>query len=256
MRGFWLAGWLWILALGMVVLSSDHARAEGKTGEVNKKYHGLVKALGEKIESEEEFDLSKPEELHKLAEYLGNGEIMELQKEREVNILAISWDLGLWTVVVFVLLLFVLKKLAWTPWLEGIHRRESNIKEALSEAQNARNQAQLMRAELQKEMNSAAEKVRQIMDEARRDAQRAKDEMIVHARAEIQGERERLQREIAMARDQALQELWSQTAQLATLISSRAIRRQLTVDDHRRLVDDAIAELRNVETNGGVRLST
>src|SRR5947209_2564179 len=76
MRGFWFAGWLWILALGMVVLSSDHARAEGKTGEVNKKYHGLVKALGEKIESEEEFDLSKPEELHKLAEYLGNGEIM------------------------------------------------------------------------------------------------------------------------------------------------------------------------------------
>jgi len=122
----------------------------------------------------------------------------------------------------------------------------------LAEAQRARAEAEQMRAELQKEMSGAQEKIRQLMEEARRDAQRAKDEMVAHARAEIQGERERLQREIGMARDQALQELWSQTAQLATLISAKAIRRQLNLEDHRRLVDEAIAELGTVGKTVGV----
>jgi F-type H+-transporting ATPase subunit b len=57
-------------------------------------------------------------------------------------------------------------------------------------------------------------------------------------------ERERLRRDISTARDQALQEIWNQTAQLATLISAKAIRRELTDEDHRRLVDEALAELR------------
>ena len=93
-------------------------------------------------------------------------------------------------------------------------------------------------------MDRASEKVRAILDEARSDAQRAAEEMLGKTRMEIQKERERLHREIAMARDQALQEIWNQTAQLATLISAKAIRRQLSADDHHRLVDEAIAELR------------
>jgi F-type H+-transporting ATPase subunit b len=162
------------------------------------------------------------------------------------DILSPRADLGIWTIVVFVLLFLVLRKYAWGPILQGLQTREENIKEALAQAQRARDEAQAMRAELQKEMSHAQDKVRELMDEARRDAQRARDEMIAQARAEIQSERERLQREIGMARDQALQELWTQTAQLATLVSAKVIRRQLSVDDHRRLVDEALGELRTV----------
>jgi F-type H+-transporting ATPase subunit b len=52
-----------------------------------------------------------------------------------------------------------------------------------------------------------------------------------------------LQREIAAARDQALQQIWNQTANLATQISAKLLRRQLTPDDNRRLVDEALAEI-------------
>jgi F-type H+-transporting ATPase subunit b len=153
-------------------------------------------------------------------------------------------DLAIWTFVVFLVLLFVLGRYAWRPMLEGLQKREHNIRAAQEDAERAREQAQRLRAELQAQMDRAAEQVRDLMDAARRDAQHATEEMLARARVEIQKERERLHREIAMARDQALQEIWNQTAQLATLISAKAIRRQLTTDDHRRLVDDAIAELR------------
>jgi F-type H+-transporting ATPase subunit b len=240
-----------LLACGILLLPPGSARAEEKK-EAGNKYRALVQIPEEKEEREITFDASNPSELHKLTDLLSKGEVEEMQKEKEVNILAISWDLGLWTAVVFILLLVVLHKMAWKPWLQGIHRREANIKEALAEAQRARTEGQQMRAELQKEMSGAQDKVRQLMEEARRDAQRAKDEMITDARKEIQGERERLQREIGLARDQALQELWTQTAQLATLVSAKAIRRHLNIEDHRRLVDEAIAELRTVGKDGSL----
>ena len=238
-----------LLACGGLLLPHCPARADDKK-DARKKYKALVHLPGEKEEQEKIFDASKPADLHELTDLLSKGEVEELQAEKDINILALSWDLGLWTAVVFILLLVVLHKMAWKPWLQGIHRRETNIKEALAEAQRARTEGQQMRAELQKEMSGAQDKVRQLMEEARRDAQRAKDEMITDARKEIQGERERLQREIGLARDQALQELWTQTAQLATLVSAKAIRRQLNIEDHRRLVDEAIAELRTVGKDG------
>src|SRR5262249_36735931 len=112
-------------------------------------------------------------------------------------------------------------------------------------AQRAREEAKVLQERFAKEMNEAQERVRDVMDQARRDAQSMRDDMIAKAKSEIQTERERLRHEIEMARDQALQQIWDQSARLATLTSAKAIRRELDVEDHRRLVDEAIAELRH-----------
>jgi len=192
-----------------------------------------------------EFDLSKKEDVEKVKALLAEGRIEELRPKKPVNILDLTWDVALWTVVVFLVLYFVLKKMAWGPMLEGLQKREHNIHGALEEAQKAREEAQVMRQQWQKEMERSADKVREIMDEARRDAQILHDDMTAKARAEIQTEKDRLVREMDRAKDQAVQELWNQSAHLATLISAKTIRRQLTEDDHRRLVDEAMAELGN-----------
>jgi F-type H+-transporting ATPase subunit b len=152
-------------------------------------------------------------------------------------------DLTLWTIVVFLVLLFVLKKFAWKPMLDGLQRREQNIRAAMEEAQRARDEAQKIQSQFQAQMNQASERVREMMDSARKDAQQLNDEMVAKAKSEITAERDRLRREIDSARDQALSEIWKQTAQLASQISAKAIRRGLNEDDHRRLVDEALTEL-------------
>ncbi len=174
------------------------------------------------------------------------------EEQGAAQILGWSIDLALFTIVVFLLLLFVLSRFAWKPMLEGLQKREENIRSALEDAQRARDEAQKVREQLQAEMNQAAQKVRDMMDATRRDAERSSNEMIAKTRAEIQTERERLRREIDLATDQALQQIWNQTAQLATLVSAKAIRRQLNEEDHRRLVDEAITELRHAG-NGNAR---
>jgi F-type H+-transporting ATPase subunit b len=165
------------------------------------------------------------------------------------SIFDLRFDLGLWSIVVFLALLFILWKYAWGPILEGLQKREQTIRGAIKEAQTARDEAHNLRAQFQKELDHAQEKVRGILDEARRDAERLHQDMTAKARAEIQAERDRLRREIDTAKDQALQDIWSQSAQLATLISAKAIRRQLNPDDHRRLVDDALSELKQAGTD-------
>jgi F-type H+-transporting ATPase subunit b len=185
-------------------------------------------------------DPAGPEERHAPeAGHSAHGD----HKAEQVDIFTKALDLGIWTVVVFLVLLFVLGKYAWKPMLEGLRKREENIHNALEEAKRARDEAQTAREQFQRELDRAHQTVREILDEARRDAQHTKEEIVAQARGEIQTERDRLRREIETARDQALQELWNQTAQLATLVSAKAIRRELSPEDHGRLIDEALAEL-------------
>jgi F-type H+-transporting ATPase subunit b len=171
------------------------------------------------------------------------------QQSEQVEIFRPAIELGIWTVAVFGLLLILLRVLAWGPMIEGLQKREQAIHGAIQEAARTREEAQRLRDQLQTQMDHAAERVRDLMDEARRNAQQHQDEMIAAARTEIQSERDRLRREIETARDQALQELWSQTARLATVVSAKAIRRHLSEDDHRRLVDEALAEVNRAMTD-------
>jgi F-type H+-transporting ATPase subunit b len=167
----------------------------------------------------------------------------EAGEPKEPGLFERALDLSIWTIVVFLVLLFVLRKYAWKPLLEGLEQREHSIHAAMEEAKKAREEAQALRNALAEEAAKAQDRVREVLDQARRDAERMTAEMMTRAKAEIQSERDRLRREIETARDQAIQELWNQTAQLATLVSSKAIRRQLTTEDHRRLVEEAIEEL-------------
>src|SRR5262249_51818420 len=82
-----------------------------------------------------------------------------------------------------------------------------------------------------------------LMEEARRKGQELAEEMRAKANADIATERQRLRREIETATDQALQTIWTKTADLATEIAGKAVGRELTGEDHQRLIDEAMKEL-------------
>jgi F-type H+-transporting ATPase subunit b len=181
-----------------------------------------------------------------LAVALGSTALTALPQTAQAadeGILSPRFDLGIWTIVIFVALLLILRKFAWGPLLEGLTKREQSIREAVEEAKKARDETARVTAEFKAKMDQAYAEIPKMMDEARRDAQNLAEEMRAKANQDIQTERARLRREIDIARDQALQELWNQAAQLATLISAKAIGRSLSEDDHRRLVDEALGEM-------------
>ena len=159
------------------------------------------------------------------------------------NILEPRFDLSLWAIVIFVILFLVLRKFAWGPILEGLTKREQNIEGALDEAKKVREELGKQHADFQKQLADANQQIPKLLEAARRDAEHLKEEMRTQAATDINAERQRLRREIDVAKDQALQEIWNLAANLATVISARAIRKALAPEDHRRLVDEALAEI-------------
>jgi F-type H+-transporting ATPase subunit b len=165
------------------------------------------------------------------------------------NPLGILYDTATWSVVVFFGMLFILKSRAWGPILEGLKKREETIRSSLEEAKKTREEMETMRTEFQKELAEAHQQIPLLMEQARKKAEELANDMRAKAAADIQTERVRLRHEVEIAKDQALKELWEQAAQLATLISAKAIGRSLTEDDHRRLIDAAMEEIRQGARN-------
>jgi F-type H+-transporting ATPase subunit b len=160
------------------------------------------------------------------------------------------YDLAIYTLIVFLLLVVILGKFAWGPMMSGLDKREAGLLKTHEDAEAAREEAKKALAEVQARLAKTHEEIRGMLDEARRDAQVVKDQLRAEASADAQAERERMRREIETARDQALQDIYQQSVMLAALVSTKAIKRELTPSDHSRLLDEALADLK---TNMGTK---
>ena len=162
--------------------------------------------------------------------------------------------LAIWTVAVFLGLLALLGKFAWKPLVHALHNREEHLEHCLLQSEQARNDAERLLAEHRRLMAETDDKVRAILHQAQRDAQASATEVLRQAQAEADASRERATRDIATARDQALADIWGQTAEVAVSVAGRVLGKNLGDDDRRRLLDQAIAELPSAPNGkGGAR---
>jgi F-type H+-transporting ATPase subunit b len=163
--------------------------------------------------------------------------------EEESNIFKGALDLSIWTIVVFLVLFFVLRKFAWGPMMEGLENREKNIRGELEGAQKANAEAQTLRQEFERKINEAQQQVRAMIDEARKNGEQLKTDLVNQGTAAIQAEKDRARRELQTEAEQERVKLFQQVTQLASLVSAKAVRRQLTIEDQHRLVDEALNDL-------------
>jgi F-type H+-transporting ATPase subunit b len=155
------------------------------------------------------------------------------------------WDLAAYTVVVFGLVFVILSRYAFPNIVAGLKKREDAIAAAKDEALVAKAEAEAMRKKLADEFAVANDKIRALLEEARRDADALRVKEREVGQKEAATERERAKREIEAAKDAALQEIYQKSVDLATMISTKAVRRTMSADDHRRLVDESLADLKN-----------
>lgn len=148
------------------------------------------------------------------------------------------------TLVVFSGLLTVLYLFAWGPILKGLAAREAAQFQAVEAARQARDEAAAMRAGLEAEMAKANERVKETLAEARRDAEALRAREREAGERDAAAERERAKQEIQAAKDAALNDIYKQAVELATLLSAKTLSRQISADDHTRLVDESLAELK------------
>ena len=147
------------------------------------------------------------------------------------------------TLVVFGALLAILYTFAWGPILKGLQARETAQFQAIEDAKKAREEAAALRTQLQTEMSKAADQVRAILEEARRDAEALRASEREAAAKEAEAERERVRRDLALERESLIKDVYTQAVELATLMATKAARVQVSVEKHSKLLDESIAEL-------------
>ncbi len=156
--------------------------------------------------------------------------------------LSVDPDLMIWTLVVFVILLIVLGKFAWGPIIEGLDRREQNIANHIAEAQRNHEAAKTLLAQYEQKLADAAGDVRELLEEARRDAEHTKQAIMAEAKAAADVERTRALHDIDEATNQALKSLAERSAELAVDLAGKILQSKLSAADHQRLIAEAMAK--------------
>ena len=160
-------------------------------------------------------------------------------------------DLGnmIWTLVIFLLVVVVLGKFAWGPILEALRGREEFIRSALEEAKADREKAEAALKEYEDRLNEARAEATAIVEEGRRDGEKVKRKVEEEAREEASRMIERAKTEISLATEGAVQELYSRSAALATDMAEKILRRELSPQDHERLIAESLAEMEGLKEN-------
>jgi F-type H+-transporting ATPase subunit b len=150
-------------------------------------------------------------------------------------------DLAIYTFLVFALLLGLLYKYAWGPVTEGLERREMSIRDNIAAAEAARLKAEKMLAEHAAKLDKVQDEVREILAEARRDAEHTKNDIMATAQKEAEATRQRAVQDIERARDQAMDELFAHMGRVVSEATEQVLGRALTGADNDRLIDEALS---------------
>jgi F-type H+-transporting ATPase subunit b len=153
-----------------------------------------------------------------------------------------SYGLFIWQVLVFVLLIFLLRKFAWKPILEAVNEREESIEGALKAAEKAREEMKSLQADNEAVLREAREERERILKEARdmknkiiteaKDAAaKEADKAIVSAKAAIEAEK-----------TAAIAALKNQAASLSIDVAEKILGQELSAENKQTAMIGKIIE--------------
>ena len=151
--------------------------------------------------------------------------------------------LMIWTLVCFAITFFVLRKFAFGPIQKTIDDRRARIRDSVEEAERARAEAKNLLEEHRALIGQAKTEAGGILAEARKVADSQRD----RAREEIEEDRQRrledTRKQIEAETARALEQIRSEVAELTLVATAKVTGKVLDRDDHRKLIEDAIADL-------------
>jgi len=155
---------------------------------------------------------------------------------------SINWTL-VFNLINFAILLYVLKRLLFKPALAYLDKRREQIAGHMAAAQESEREAAALAGERARELAGARERASGILG----DAQARSVEMIEEAKREAKAEAERIvsaaRAQMEQERDEMIRDLKAAYAEVAILGAERILDREVKIEDHRRLLDQLVAEI-------------
>jgi F-type H+-transporting ATPase subunit b len=168
-------------------------------------------------------------------------------------LIKVTPGLMIWTIISFLITLFVLTRYAFGPVQRMIDARRERIENALNEADNAREEARHLLEEHRKLIGQAKTESEEILAEARRVADAQRERVREETEEDRQRRLEETRRQIEQATAQALGQIRDEVGRLSLLAAEKITRKSLTDADQQRLIDEALAEIDFSQLEGSPR---
>ena len=152
--------------------------------------------------------------------------------------------LFIWTILVFVVLLTLLKKFAWGPLLAALEERQEGIRKSLDDAAQARKELEQVQEESNRLVAKARADADAIIAASRADALKLQEELRAKARLEAEGIVKNAEREIQQQTTQSLAQIREEAVDLSLSIASKLIQRNLSKKDNETLIQDTLKQIR------------
>lgn len=164
-------------------------------------------------------------------------------EEGEPGLFSINLGLSIWTIVVFLLLVFLLGKFAWGPILAAVDARESGIQASLDEAARMRAEALEIMEEHKRQLADSRRQAQQIIAESREAGEQLRREIEEEARKEGQRTVERAKKEIEREKDAAVVAVRREAVEIAIAAAARIIHERLDDPADRKLIAKYLDEV-------------
>jgi F-type H+-transporting ATPase subunit b len=154
-----------------------------------------------------------------------------------------SLGLMIWTLLVFLVTMYVLKRLAFPRIQEALDRRANAIRESLEHAEQTREEADKILAEYRARLKEAREQADDIVARARRAAEGARAEAVEAGKSKREELVAAARRDIEAETRRSLERIRNEVADLTVLATEKVTRKTLDPDDQKRLIEEALAEV-------------
>ena len=158
-------------------------------------------------------------------------------------LISVTPGLMIWTIVCFLIALFVLKRYAFGPIQTAIDARRDRIAQAIAEADSARAEAR----ELLEQHRALIGQAKSESAEILADARKVGDAQLARVKNEAEADRvrrlEETRKQIEAETSRALDQIRSEVADLTVVATQRVIGKVLDTADQRRLIDEAVEGL-------------
>jgi len=151
--------------------------------------------------------------------------------------------LFIWTIVTFLVLLGLLAKFAWRPLLQALESRQERIRKSLEDAERARQELERLQQDSAKMMQQARMEAESIVTQTRADAERLREELKQKAKDEADNILRNAQQQIQLQTRQAIQQIRREVADIAVLLASKLLERNIAKEDNARLIDDTLKQI-------------
>lgn len=154
----------------------------------------------------------------------------------------LSFDPGLfmWTIVTFLIVLFILKWKAWEPLMSALDKREKDIKNALSAADRAKENAEKASQDYEELIKKAHSESQQIISDSKTAGEKVKNEIVSAAKEKAEEMIDKAKIQIESESQKAIQEIRSSVVDLSIEAATKILEKNLDSEDNRKLVDQTL----------------